>query len=213
MLFTILLSLAVTGQVNPQMEHSSEKPDVTTLIVVASDRTIEGENDFLVLRSSGNTISWSHICPKGFTAEGVNPEGESDAEGSVNGNASLLKRAFERTLGEIKGAVRGERDKHKRVPCSFSVVLIEGRGRKIRTCQLWSSKQQLQLVHGEELKAVFNDVRKQVFGKSYLLSDLLRVGMDPGVEETATPLKSGRAPPMDRNGKHDTSNGGKMDER
>jgi hypothetical protein len=190
MIFAAILSVALVGQSNQSGEHRPDRASTVTLIVVASDRTPSGGNEFLVLRSlPANTIAWSFVLAKGFTENGLDPEGETQASGSVQGDAEVLRTAFEKTLGTKKTPVQRPRKGKKRTPDYFSLVLIEPT--RVRTCQLWSVQQQKQLIFGKELKSLFSDVRKNVFGTAYSMPDLLRVGMDRDVSDPEVPTPGG----------------------
>jgi hypothetical protein len=49
----------------------------------------------------------------------------------------------------------------------------------------------MRLVHGGELKDIFSEVRKKVFGKGYTMPDLLLVGKDPYLGEPNVSLHFG----------------------
>ncbi|MCE9545514.1 MAG: hypothetical protein K8T25_08350 [Planctomycetia bacterium] len=190
MLFSVVLSIGIVGQLVTPMEAAKDNDGTATLIVVASDRSDSGNNEFLVMRAAGDTISWAFICAKGFTAIGIDPEGTTEEKGTTGGNSNQLRRAFHATLGEITGAAQPQRGKKQRGPCYFSLILIDSTG--VRTCQLWSGKQQRRLVHGDDLKAVFSEVRKKVFGLGYMMPDLLQVGMNPDLGEPNVPAQGGQ---------------------
>jgi hypothetical protein len=185
----VFLSISVVGQLAMPVETSNVKDENATLIIVASDRSDYGNNEFLVLRAAGDTISWSFIYANGVTERGVNPEGRVEDKGTVPGNSKLLRNAFRATLGEITYTAPPKREKNQRNPCYFSLILIDSIG--VKTCQLWSGKQQRQLVHGDDLKSVFGEVRKKVFGVGYMMSDLLQVGTNPDLSEPMVPMQSG----------------------
>jgi len=187
----VILSVAVVGQLATPAEANNDKGngDMATLIVVASAGGDPGENEFLVMRATGDTISWSFICEKGFTDKGVDPEGKVEEKGTIGGNPRLLRKAFRSTLGEITETKQPQRKKNQRVPYTFSLILIDSTG--VKTCQLWSGKQQRQLVHGDDLKAVFGEVRKKVFGVGYMMPDLLQVGTNPALGEPKVPVQGG----------------------
>jgi hypothetical protein len=161
----------------------------TALVVVSSSGGETDENEFLVMRATGNAILWSYIRPEGFTENGVNPVGKIEETGTAAGNAELLKKAFNATLGEITDKTQPPRKETQRIPRRFSLLLIDESG--VKTCQLWSGKQRRRLVHGEELKALFSDVRKLVFGLGQDMSDLLQVGINPDLAEPRIPIQYG----------------------
>ena len=113
-------------------------------------------------------------------------------KGTVSGNAKLLKSAYRTTLGEITEAARPQRGKQQRVPRYFSLIFIDSAGAK--TCQLWSGEQQRRLVDGDDLKAVFSEVRTKVFGVGYMMPDLLQVGRNPYLAEPRIPMPEGETP-------------------
>lgn len=178
----------------PVIPFTTEKENATTLIVVASRGGDPGGTEFLVMRAAGGKISWSFICPIGFTKEGIDPEGEAEANGVILGDSSLLTGAFRAMRGEITERKQPARDKAQRIPADFSLILLESTG--VKTCQLWSTKQRMRLVHGDDLKAVFSEVRKKVFGVGYLMPDLLQVGTNPNLAEPKVPVQGGPAPQL-----------------
>jgi hypothetical protein len=206
MLLPMVLSIVIIGQTpastpsgafTPPATSNAEKENTTTLIVVASTGGDPGETEFLVMRAAGGTISWSFICPRGFTKEGVDPEGEAEETGTIAGDSKLLTGAFRAMLGEITEKKQPKRAKTQRVPADFSLILIDSAG--VKTCQLLSTKQRMRLVHGDDLKAVFSEVRKKVFGVGYLMPDLLQVGTNPDLGEPKVPVQGGpnwRAPQL-----------------
>lgn len=204
MLLPIVLATVIIGQPSastqsgtfapPVIPFTNEKENTTTLIVVASRGGDPGGTEFLVMRAAGGTISWSFICPIGFTKEGIDPEGEAEATGAIIGNSSLLTGAFRAMRGEITEKKQPARDKDQRVPADFSLILLDSTG--VKTCQLWSTKQRMRLVHGDDLKAVFSEVRMKVFGVGYLMPDLLQVGKNPNLAEPRVPVQGGPAPQL-----------------
>jgi hypothetical protein len=200
MSLSLMLSMVVLGQFATPREARPDDGGTATLIVVASGRSEEGANEFLVLEAAGNTVSWSFIEAKGFTENGVDPEGVVVQKGTVRGDAKLLKSAYRSTLGEITDAAPPQRRKQptfrrkqQRIPRYFSLIFIDSAG--VKTCQLWSGEQQRRLVDGDDLKAVFSEVRKKVFGVGYMMPDLLQVGRNPDLAEPRVHIVEGEAPP------------------
>lgn len=169
----------------------------TTLIVVGSRGSDARATEYLVMREKDGTISWSFIDRIGYTREGIDPEGVVEANGTIDGDSKLLTGAFRAMLGEITEKKPPKRDKGQRVPADFSLILVNSEG--VKTCELWSLKQRMRLVHGGELKDLFGEVRKKVFGVGYLMPDLLLVGKDPYLGEPKVPLQYGppnQLPPL-----------------
>ena len=188
----MLCMVALSQHVTPVKTHH-ENNGAATLIIVASDRSNAGGNEFLVLQAAGATVSWSFIEARGFTKKGLDPEGVVVQKGTVRGDAERLKRAYRSTLGEIPDTVQPRAAKQKRTPRYFSLIFIDSAG--VKTCQLWSGEQQRRLVDGEDLNAVFTEVRKKVFGVGYLMPDLLQVGRNPYLAEPRIPTAEGELPP------------------
>lgn len=168
---------------------ANDLEESATLIVVASDGNETGTHEFLVLRATRDIVSWKFMEAKGGTKKGLDPEGETLQEGTVRGNSKMLTSAFRATLGEIIDTKQPPLGNQQRVPCNVSIILIDSAG--VRTSQLWSGNQRRRLVDGEELKAVFSEVRKKVFGRAIKMPDLLRVGMDPNLAEPKIPVQNG----------------------
>ena len=178
MITPILLSVLLITQ--------ADSAKNATLIVVASDRSNSGDNEFLALEASGKSIDWKFMTARGHVARGVDPEGEVEAQGKAAGDATMLRAAFERTLGVLKEGDSHEfPDNDKRNPRYFSLMLLQGS--HVKTCQLWSKKQHMILVQGNELKEVFSLIRKQVFGRAYSMPDLWDIGSNPELNDPLTP--------------------------
>jgi hypothetical protein len=174
---------------DPPVASTTVIEKTTTLIVAGSRGSAFRETEFLVMREKDGTISWSFIDPIGRTTEGVDPEGEVKAAGTIGGDSKLLTGAFRAMLGEITEKKSPKIGKDQRIPADFSLILINSEG--VKTCELWSIKQRMRLVHGGELKDIFSEVRKKVFGKGYTMPDLLLVGKDPYLGEPNVSLHFG----------------------
>ena len=203
--------LVLLAMLIPVMLHAQDA-DTATLMIVASDGGDPGRHEFLIIQAAGDTISWSLVCPKGFTATGVDPEGAvvidkgidpedkgRAAQGTIAGNPEQLRKAFRSTLGEIAEAKPPKRGKNVKVPADFSLILMDSAG--VRTCQLWSGKQQKQLVFGDDLKDVFDEIRKKTWGagfSGYMTQDLIYIGgqraMIGEMGEPKVPVRAPRRP-------------------
>lgn len=170
-----LFSSVIVGQVALPTRYGRADANAARLIVIVSTSGTRHENEFLILTPSDGAISWCFIDASGGKLR----------EGRIEGSETNLIRAFENAVNRKIDSGQTRHVEESRISTYYSLVLIEVTN--VRVCTLSNIRQQIELVQGDELRTVFDDVRKKVWGKLYHLPDLLMVGEGSGLRDETTP--------------------------